>query len=326
MGYSHELFAKVRSEYAEKRQNALKLSADRRKELHAKCPEIVQIDAQLAKTGTLIMVEIAKGKDGLNERLDIIRLDNEDLQQQRDACMQFYGYPAGYDTPHFDCEECKDTGYKGTKMCACMRQALNREGMKRAGLGELFKTQRFDTFKLEYYQYDRRIAETMRMIKEIAVDFAERFTEDTQKNLLLCGGTGLGKTHLSTAIAGTVIGRGYDVVYESAPNLLAAFEAERFGRSYNGMNPDTARFFACDLLIIDDLGAELSNSFTVGCLYNLINTRLVSRKPMVISTNLTGEELRGRYNDRITSRLFGEFVFMRFEGKDVRMQKTGIIK
>lgn len=324
MGYSQELFAKVRKEFGEKRQNALSVANERRKELHLNCPEIVQIDAQLAKTGVLIMEEIAKGKQQLDERLDMIRMDNEDLQKQRNLCLKQYGYPENYDTPHFDCDRCEDNGYIGTRMCSCMKQELTRQGMIRAGVEGLFKTQSFDSFNLKYYEYDRRVYEMMKIIKSVALDFAEHFSSDTQKNLLLCGGTGLGKTHLSTAIAGTVIKRGYDVVYESAPNLLAAFEAERFGRPHNGVDANTARFFNCDLLVIDDLGAEMTNSFTVGCLYNLINTRLINRKPMLISTNLTGEELRSRYNDRIASRLFGEFVIMRFEGKDVRMQKLGM--
>lgn len=324
MGYSQELFAKIRSEFAEKRQKTLQIASDRRKELHDRCPEIVQIDAELAKTGTLIMDEIAKGREGLEERLEVIRLDNIELQTQREECIKFYGYPAGYDTPSFDCADCQDTGYVGTKMCSCMKQALNREGMIRAGLGELFRTQRFDTFRLDYYEYDQRVARLMQRFKQYAEQYAEQFSSATKENLLLCGGTGLGKTHLSTAIAGQVIERGFDVIYESAPNLLSAFEAERFGRTYNGVNPETGRFFTCDLLIIDDLGAEMSNAFTVGSLYNLINTRLVGGKPMLISTNLTGEELRGRYNDRITSRLFGEFTIMRFEGKDIRMLKLGM--
>lgn len=324
MGYSRELFAKVRAEYAEKRQNALKIAADHRKILHDHCPDLVRIDAELAKTGMLIMDEIAKGREGLEERLEAIRLDNKELQEQREECLIFYGYPAGYDTPHFDCAECEDRGFIGTQMCTCMKRELNRQGMIRAGLGELFKSQNFDTFKLEYYEYDRRILERMTLVKRAAIDYAQHFSSDTQKNLLLYGGTGLGKTHLSTAIAGSVIERGYDVVYESAPNLLAAFEAERFGRTYNGVNPDTSRFFSCDLLIVDDLGAEQTNTFTVGCFYNLINTRLVSKKPMVISSNLSSSELRTRYNDRIASRLLGEFALLPFEGKDIRMQKLGI--
>lgn len=324
MGYNRELFAKVRAEYAEKRQKALNIAADHRRILHDRCPELVRIDAELAKTGMRIMDEIGKGRTGLEERLAVIRRDNRELQEQREECMNFYGYPSGYDTPQFECAECEDTGYVQTRMCVCMKRELSRQGMIRAGLSELFKTQNFNTFELKYYESDQRILGRMRMNKEAALDYAEHFSSDTRSNLLLCGGTGLGKTHLSTAIAGSVIERGFDVVYESAPNLLAAMKAESFGNTYNGEKPDTGRYFTCDLLIIDDLGAEQTNSFTLGCFYNLINTRLVSKKPMVISTNLTSAELRTRYNDRIASRLLGEFDLLLFDGKDVRMQKLGM--
>lgn len=324
MGYNHEIFAKVRSEFAQKRQNALKISSDRRKELHDRCPEIVRIDSELAKTGMLIMEEIAKGSAQLSERLHDIQLDNEELQRQRLSYLKVYGYPENYDLPAYECALCEDTGYIDREMCGCMKQALNRQAMIRAGLAGLFQNQRFDSFQLKYYEFDQGLYRRMQGYKNYAMKYAEQFSADTYESLLLCGNTGLGKTHLSTAIAGRVIERGFDVVYESAPNLLAAFEAERFGRSYNGVSPDTGRFFTCDLLVIDDLGAEMTNSFTVGCLYNLINTRLVGRKPMIVSTNLSGDELRSRYNDRIASRLFGEFSIMRFDGKDIRMLKLGL--
>jgi DNA replication protein DnaC len=130
----------------------------------------------------------------------------------------------------------------------------------------------------------------------------------------------LGKTHLSSAIAKVVIDNGYDVVYETAQNIFADFEAERFGRAPAGENR-TARYFNCDLLIMDDLGTEMQTQFTVPCLYNLLNTRLISEKSMIISTNVRKEELLSKYSDRITSRLFGEFEICVFTGKDIRSQK-----
>ena len=155
--------------------------------------------------------------------------------------------------------------------------------------------------------------------------YAQGFSASTKENLLFCGGTGLGKTHLSTSIAGVVVENGFDVLYESAPNLFSVFEAERFGRSNTSTVVNTARYFQCDLLIIDDLGAEMSNNFTVGVLYNLLNTRIVTGLPTIISTNLTPDEIRTRYTDRVASRLFGEFHLMWFEGRDIRLQKIGMI-
>lgn len=324
MGYNKELFAQIRRQMEEGRLRAQEIAENRRRELHAALPEVEGIDQELARTGLMIMEEISKGKDGLAERLENIRLDNLDLQAQRGACMVRAGYPADYDTPPYNCPDCKDTGYQGQQMCACLKSALTRESMKRAGVDRLFETQRFETFKLEYYQQDRRTLQLMKNYLEHCRQFADEFSGETSENLLLCGGTGLGKTHLSTAIAGVVVERGFDVLYESAPNLLSAFEAERFGRTSISTAADSSHYFECDLLIIDDLGVEMGNTFTVGVLYNLLNTRIVTRRPMIISTNLTPEEIRSRYTDRVASRLFGEFTVMRFEGRDVRMQKIGM--
>lgn len=324
MGYNKELFAEVRRQMETRRQTAIETADARRWELYAALPEVEAIDRELSRTGLMIMDEIAKGKEGLSERLENIRLDNLDLQAQREAILLRAGYPADYDAPKFVCLDCKDTGYIGQKMCVCLKAALSEEGMRRAGLAHLFETQRFDTFVLDYYRHDPRVYRLMQRYLEMCREFADRFDGDTRENLLLCGGTGLGKTHLSTAIAGEIVQKGYDVLYESAPNLLSAYEAERFGRSLTASVADASRYLTCDLLVIDDLGAELSNNFTVGVLYNLINTRIVARRPTVISTNLTPDEIRARYTDRIASRLFGEYTLMRFEGRDIRMQKIGM--
>ncbi|MBQ8288461.1 MAG: ATP-binding protein [Clostridia bacterium] len=324
MGYNKELFADVRRQMETRRQTAIETADARRWEIYAALPEVEEIDRELSRTGLMIMDEISKGKEGLSERLENIRLDNLDLQAQREAVLRRAGYPADYDSPKYVCPDCKDTGYVGQKMCVCLKAALSEEGMRRAGLSHLFETQRFDTFLLDYYRQDPRVYRLMQNYLEICRGFAERFDGNTRQSLLLCGGTGLGKTHLSTAIAGEIVQKGFDVLYESAPNLLSAYEAERFGRSLTASVADTSRYLTCDLLVIDDLGAELSNSFTVGVLYNLINTRIVSCRSTIISTNLNPDEIRSRYTDRIASRLHGEYTVMRFEGRDIRLQKIGM--
>ena len=142
------------------------------------------------------------------------------------------------------------------------------------------------------------------------------------RNLLLIGGTGLGKTHLSSALAKRVIERGFDVKYVSAMDLISDFELKRFGNSISAHeSDDTATYYDCDLLIIDDLGTEMTNQFTVSCLYNVINVRINNAKCTVISTNLAQNDLRQRYWDRITSRLFGEYRPLLFVGTDIRAQK-----
>ena len=154
--------------------------------------------------------------------------------------------------------------------------------------------------------------------------YAETFRPAEAGNLIFMGATGLGKTHLSSAVARRVIERGSYVVYESAQELFSVYESRRFRvNSYSDeeTGDDVDRFTECDLLIIDDLGTEMTNRFTVSCLYHVLNQRLIRHLPTLINTNLRGPELRERYDDRILSRIFGEFLPLQFLGSDVRMQK-----
>lgn len=162
----------------------------------------------------------------------------------------------------------------------------------------------------------------LQTVREYAETFSMEEGGDAPKSLLFLGGTGLGKTHLSTAVARRVIERGYDVFYNSAVGLLSDFEARRFGSATVGNEEDNvARYTECDLLIIDDLGTEVVNQFTLSCLYHVLNTRLNLQKPTIISTNLGSAELRKTYSDRIMSRLIGEYLLIPFYGTDVRKQK-----
>ena len=135
------------------------------------------------------------------------------------------------------------------------------------------------------------------------------------------GGTGLGKTHLSSALAKKVIEKGNDVFYTGAIDLFSEFEFDRYKSKGRDGAALIDRYFDCDLLIIDDLGTEIINQFSVSTLYNLINDRLSRKKATVISTNLSKDEIQKKYTDRIWSRLFGEYHILFFVGTDVREQK-----
>ena len=318
MGYNKDLFADVRRQMEEGRLKALDTAERNRRELYSQIPEVYAIDLELSRTGLLIMQEISKGKEGLSERLENIRLDNLDLQERREKCLLDAGYPVDYDLPPYACKQCNDTGYDGQKMCTCLRAALSKEGMKRAGVGKLFETQRFETFQLDYYRHDARVYASMKNYLDWCHRYAHTFNPEQSGNLLLCGGTGLGKTHLSTSIAGVVVEKGFDVLYESAPNLLAAYEAERFGRGSGALTGDTTRYLTCDLLIIDDLGTEMITQFSESVVYTLLNNRINMRKPMIVSTNINAERVGEMYSQSVVSRLSGEFLILPFKGNDLR--------
>ena len=202
-----------------------------------------------------------------------------------------------------------------------MKEKLILAGYESSGIGHLIHTQSFDTFRTDM-QTNPAIREDYQTLLTIGKEYCEGFDGKGAKNLLFLGGTGLGKTHLSTAIAKTVIENGFDVVYDTVSNILADFEEERFSRSYRSEEGEslTEKYLTCDLLIIDDLGTELTNQFTVSILYNLLNTRINRGLSTIISTNLPHEDIRKRYTDRIASRLFGNYRPLLFRGDDVRQK------
>ena len=233
--------------------------------------------------------------------------------------MVALGYPEDYTEVKYSCPHCSDTGFVDVKMCVCFREALLKENVKSSGIGSLIEKQSFDNFSLAHYSYDEDLYQRMKKNLEAARDFADNFGT-LSKNLLLIGPTGTGKTHLSTAIAKTVIEKGYEVIYDSTQNVISAFEADRFKSGYGPYEPKGEKYLDCDLLILDDLGTEMVNQFTVSCLYNLLNTRLNKSLSTVISTNLSPAELSNKYEDRIYSRIIGsDSRILLFGGKDRRI-------
>ncbi|MBE6666135.1 MAG: ATP-binding protein [Ruminococcaceae bacterium] len=318
MAYNAENYKRIAAQFKDKSIRAQQAADVRKAELHEKLPQVAEIDRALATTGLRIMKEALNGRDGLQERVRRLEEGNKLLLEARAEILRASGYPEDYSDVHYECNECMDTGFVSGKMCKCLRTALNYAGYESSGVLKLIEKQNFQTFDLKYYEGNER--KNMERIFHRALTYAANFDGKSMQNLLFVGTTGLGKTHLSSSIAKIVIDNGYDVLYESAQQIFADFEAERFGRVPYGENR-TSRYFECDLLIIDDLGTEMQTQFTVPCLYNLINTRLISEKSMIISTNIRKEELLAKYSDRITSRLFGEFEICVFTGKDIRSQK-----
>ena len=318
MAYNAENYKRIAAQFKDKNMLAQQAAEARKAELHERFPQIAEIDRALSTTGLRIMREALNGREGLAERIRRLEEGNTLLLEARAEFLRANGYPADYSDVHYECGACMDTGFVNGRMCKCLRTALNYAGYESSGVLRLIEKQNFDTFELGYYEGNERL--NMERVLNRSKAYAAQFDGATMRNLLFVGTTGLGKTHLSSAIAKVIIDNGYDVVYESAQKIFSDFEAERFGRVPAGEDR-TSRYLECDLLIIDDLGTEMQTQFTVPCLYNLINSRLIAEKSMIISTNVRKEELLTKYSDRITSRLFGEFEICVFAGKDIRSQK-----
>ncbi len=318
MGYNKQDYIRIKAEYSKKYLRAQEAAGARRMELYAAVPEVRELDAELARTGMEIMGAISAG-DNILEKLALIRQKNKELLEARADLLTAHGFPADYSDMRYECEVCGDTGFVNTGMCDCMRRALIEAGYESSGLGGLIRTQTFENFSLEYYKESGN-AERMRQDLERMKAFAQGFDRGTYRNYLFLGGTGLGKTHMSTAVAKTVIERGFDVAYVTAVGMIRDFNAKQFDKGV-GMKNDPDRYMEVDLMIVDDLGAEITNQFTVSCLYDLINQRINNRKCTIFNTNLSFRELEARYGERIGSRLLGEYAPVMFSGTDIRRQK-----
>ncbi len=325
MGYQKDNFKTIRAEYESKALNVQKEADARRAELYEAIPAVQLLDRRLSSFGLRIMQAAVRGGDTQQAIADL-RSENAKILRERAQLLRAAGYPADYTDPHYECDRCKDSGYVGIQMCECMRRRLIEAGMESSGLSKLMRTQSFDNFSLDYYRKNpeeyARMERNFQAVKRYAESFALAKDQPAPDSLLFFGGTGLGKTHLSTSVARKVIERGYDVFYNSAVGMISDYEFRRFGNSVAQTDGDnTERYTECDLLIIDDLGTEVCNQFTLSCLYHVINTRLNLQKPTIISTNLSSADLRKLYSDRISSRLMGEYKLIPFYGTDIRKQK-----
>ena len=320
MGYNSSIYKKIYDEYSQKYLVARERADIRAQEVRRAIPEIAKIDRELSLTGLEVFSASLSGGDTASKIAEI-RAKNEELQTKRAELLVSNGYPADYSDVKYECTKCGDTGFVDNKMCSCMKEALTLAGIESSGFANLIKEQRFDNFLLDYYKKNATHYDMMGKNLEFLKEYAKNFDAKNSQSILMMGGTGLGKTHLSSAVAYEVIEKGNDVFYTGAIDLFSQFEIQRFKSYNNEPNEIIERYFESDLLIIDDLGTEMINQFSVSTLYNLLNDRLSRKKPTIVSTNLSQDEIMKKYTDRITSRMFGEYKIVFFAGTDIRAQK-----
>ena len=314
--YKRENYRKILEELNSSREEAERDADMRSQRLAELSPEYKAVDDELRTTGMQLFKLACMGKDltPLIER-------NQFLNRERVRIMTGLGFPEDYTDPKYSCAICSDTGYieNGTKYCSCLREKYIRENIKSSGIGRLIESQTFDNFRLDVYAGNESAYTRMNKIYAKAKQYVADFPK-SPNTLLLLGKTGTGKTHISTAIAGALITRGVEILYDSSQNIVSAFENDRFRSGYGQRDPEGDKYMECDLLIIDDLGTEFINQFTISCLYNLINTRQNRGLHTIISTNLDSVELRNKYEGRIHSRILGgDSSVWAFEGDDFRI-------
>lgn len=325
MGYDKSIYIEADSIMQQRRNTAIKNADISKAEFYKKYPQAEQLNKELASTLSQITRLMLKGGINLTEALLQLKENNLATQDKLKAIYKSAGISEEELEPKFVCSKCQDKGNIDGKMCDCYKKLVKDIACNNLNKLSPFRLSSFDTFLLKYYndnnKKDGNPTDRERMSKyfEYCKEYAAGFSENS-RNIFMRGNTGLGKTHLSLAIAKTVIENGFGVIYCSTPEILARLEKERFGKIETDEDSEET-LKACDLLILDDLGSEFHTAFTKNTIYNIINFRLIHQKPTIISTNLEFEDLEAIYSKRLISRLMGEYVIMNFVGTDVRQLK-----
>ena len=332
MSYSPNVLRRAQARLTRRREERQARQEEQRRQVYAQLPRVAEIDGLLRRTmAQVIAAALREGGDPTAEVADI-RRKNQSLQRERAELLAGHGFSADALDDKPLCAKCGDSGWVGSDMCDCLKVLCAQEQIKELSqlldLGE----QSFGTFDLGFYSpevwpaWGRSPRDNMEKVLKICRDYAQNFGRYYFNNLFLSGSTGLGQTFLSACIARTVSENGFSVVYDTAGEVFARFEAQKFSRDEEDAREareDTRRYLRCDLLILDDLGSELTTPFVQSALYQLVNSRLTAEKRTVISSNLTMDDVRGRYSPQIASRLEGEYRVLPFFGEDIRLQRKG---
>ena len=323
MAYSKEIVKRARERLALAKADRESENNQHLAQAYAEVPRLREIDMKLRQTMALAaQTAFSQGAD-VQATMEEVKQMNLGLQQERARLIALH-FEEGYLDESPICDRCGGSGYIGSTMCECLQELCRQEQKKELSLLSGSK-ESFGQFRLDYYsdQYDPNYGASARTIMEKTLATCHAYAatfSDRSENLLFSGDTGLGKTFLSACISRVVADRGYSVAYESASHLFSVLERARFNNDENARQ-ESAKYTACDLLILDDLGTEMPGQFTTVALYSLINDRLLAGKPTIISTNLNTEEFARRYSTQIASRLKGSYRRVAFVGVDIRIMK-----
>lgn len=317
-------------EYELKRILANKNVENKINEVKNKLPELkVLKDKQNMLSVELLKASMISNKVDKEVKELNIKVKINEINFKIDTLLKEKGYSTSYFKPQYECEKCSDTGYVNNVECICFKQKLLDTTFKQYNMNKL-NEENFNTFTDKYYSDEIKESykskktpkENINNIFNISKKFCDNLESDKELNLLFVGNTGLGKTFLSNSIAYEVIKNGYTAIYQTSSNLMDLIIKYKFAFNKTKEQDDTYnRLLESDLLIIDDLGTETINNMKFTELFNILNTRILNNKKMIISTNLSLEKLYELYDERIVSRLIGDFRICRFYGEDIRLKK-----
>lgn len=314
------IYEKVLKEYQEK-QDKLERTKDKKlADLYEKIPMLKKIE----KDEKTFMLKVAR-QITLGKKVDY-EDQLEDFRLAKIAQLINYGYSPDYLEAEYECQKCKDTGFIGSEECSCFKQKITKEYYKMSNLDKLLKKQNFQTFDFNIFsdttieEYKTSPRKNIEEIVNASRKFIRKFEDEDEYNLLFYGTTGLGKTFMINCIAKELLDLGYTVIYQTAHKLMDLVEEYKFEKTDSILEAKKRYNYLleADLLIIDDLGTEVANAFTTSEIFNIINSRNLGNKKMLISTNLTPGEISKIYTDRVYSRILDRFDIYKFIGDDLR--------
>ena len=296
----------------------------RYEDVYRRIPKLEEIDHSIS---AFSVAQARKLLEGDNLALSSLKDNINRLSARKLQLLKENGYPENYLELQYTCPDCKDTGYIGSRKCHCFQKAIVDLLYTQSNLQEILEKENFSTFRLDYYSYNhidpvkgRSSREAIDTALKACHEFVDTFSSEF-RNILLYGDTGVGKTFLTHCVAKELIDTSFSVIYFTAAQLFDVFARNTFGKREEAKDDSYEHIYSCDLLIIDDLGTELPNSFTTSQLFVCLNERILRQKSTMISTNLALEDLKSIYSERTFSRLSSNFTMLRLTGDDIRIQK-----
>lgn len=323
MPLNNSQYDEILREYDARQLKNQHMVESRLKDAYAKIPRLKEIDDAIA---TCSVAQAKRMLDGDTSALAELHSQIADYRSQKAALLASHGFPADYFEPDYTCPDCKDTGFIDGKRCHCFKQAAIDLVYTQSNLKEILAKENFDTFSFDFYSDSDINPATGLSSLATAKDavakchtFIDSF-DDSFSNLYFYGNTGIGKTFLSNCVAKELMDQGHSVIYFTAFQLFDILGKGVFRRDEDAIAAHQ-NIFDCDLLIIDDLGTELANSFTTSQLFLCLNERILRKKSTIISTNLGMNELADIYSERVFSRILSNYTLIKLFGADIRIVK-----